>query len=94
MQLSIGNETCIVLFELLLFLRVKRIEKNSARTESLIQKLKSLRLTLLAKEDLSPVKKVNPAKKIPGKMELFVILKNQFYLTPGALTSFYIILQC
>ncbi|XP_034283244.1 clathrin heavy chain linker domain-containing protein 1 isoform X1 [Pantherophis guttatus] len=46
--------------------KVKRIEKNSARTESLIQKLKSLRLTLLAKEDLSPVKKVNPAKKIPG----------------------------
>ncbi|XP_058020912.1 clathrin heavy chain linker domain-containing protein 1 isoform X5 [Ahaetulla prasina] len=46
--------------------KVKRIEKNSARTESLIQKLKSLRLTLLEKEDLSPVKKVNPAKKIPG----------------------------
>ncbi|XP_026532534.1 clathrin heavy chain linker domain-containing protein 1 [Notechis scutatus] len=46
--------------------KVKRIERNSARTESLIQKLKGLRLTLLAKEDLSSVKKVNPAKKIPG----------------------------
>ncbi|ETE74112.1 putative protein C2orf63-like protein, partial [Ophiophagus hannah] len=45
---------------------VNRIERNSARTESLIQKLKGLRLTLLAKEDLSSVKKVNPAKKIPG----------------------------
>ncbi|KAK9412194.1 clathrin heavy chain linker domain-containing protein 1 [Crotalus adamanteus] len=46
--------------------KVKRIEKNSARIESLIQKLKSLRLTLLAKEDSTVVKKVNPAKKIPG----------------------------
>ncbi|XP_070590852.1 clathrin heavy chain linker domain-containing protein 1 isoform X2 [Erythrolamprus reginae] len=46
--------------------KVKRIEKNSARTESLIQKLKSFRLTHFAREDLSPVKKVNPAKKIPG----------------------------
>ncbi|XP_015686911.1 clathrin heavy chain linker domain-containing protein 1 [Protobothrops mucrosquamatus] len=46
--------------------KVKRIEKNSTRIESLIQKLKSLRLTLLAKEDSIPVKKVNPAKKIPG----------------------------
>ncbi|XP_058020908.1 clathrin heavy chain linker domain-containing protein 1 isoform X2 [Ahaetulla prasina] len=49
--------------------KVKRIEKNSARTESLIQKLKSLRLTLLEKEDLSPVKKVNPAKKIPDHLQ-------------------------
>ncbi|XP_032072133.1 clathrin heavy chain linker domain-containing protein 1 [Thamnophis elegans] len=46
--------------------KVKRIEKNSVRTENLIEKIKSLRLTLLLKEDLSPVKKVNPAKKIPG----------------------------
>lgn len=62
---------------------MKRIEKNSARTESLIQKLKSLRLTLLAKEDSTPVKKVNPAKKIPGKMQLFVIKKIIFPLTLG-----------
>ncbi|KAG8123061.1 hypothetical protein E2320_018462 [Naja naja] len=49
--------------------KVKRIERNSARTESLIQKLKVLRLTLLAKEDLSSVKKVNPAKKIPDHLQ-------------------------
>ncbi|XP_063157491.1 clathrin heavy chain linker domain-containing protein 1 [Candoia aspera] len=46
--------------------KVKRIEKNSARTENLIEKIKSLRLTLSVKEDLTTTKKINPAKKIPG----------------------------
>ncbi|XP_015744203.1 clathrin heavy chain linker domain-containing protein 1 [Python bivittatus] len=46
--------------------KMKRIEKNSARTESLIQKLRSLRLTLSVKEDLTKAQKINPAKKIPG----------------------------
>ncbi|XP_061481734.1 clathrin heavy chain linker domain-containing protein 1 isoform X2 [Rhineura floridana] len=45
---------------------IKRIEKNSARTENLIQKIRTLRLTLSAKESPTLSKRVNPAKHIPG----------------------------
>ncbi|KAF7252830.1 Clathrin heavy chain linker domain-containing protein 1 [Varanus komodoensis] len=46
--------------------KIKRIERNSARIENLIQKIRTLRLTIAADGSQNPTKKVNPAQKIPG----------------------------
>ncbi|KAJ7341284.1 hypothetical protein JRQ81_005203 [Phrynocephalus forsythii] len=46
--------------------KVKRIEQNSARIENLIQKIRTLRVTLSAKPSPTPDMKVNPAQRIPG----------------------------
>ncbi|XP_062981599.1 clathrin heavy chain linker domain-containing protein 1 [Elgaria multicarinata webbii] len=66
--------------------KVNKIEKNSARIENLIQKVRDLRLSLSAKGAQAPTKKVNPAQKIPG-----LNLKDSFDI--GALSSHLVHLQ-
>ncbi|XP_020664156.3 clathrin heavy chain linker domain-containing protein 1 isoform X2 [Pogona vitticeps] len=46
--------------------KVKRIEKNSARIENLIKKIRTLRVTLSAQQSSTPSMKINPAQRIPG----------------------------
>ncbi|KAH0622865.1 hypothetical protein JD844_025646 [Phrynosoma platyrhinos] len=46
--------------------KVKRIEANSLRIQNLIQKIRTLRETLAAKEAVTTTKKINPAQIIPG----------------------------
>ncbi|XP_042330650.1 clathrin heavy chain linker domain-containing protein 1 isoform X2 [Sceloporus undulatus] len=46
--------------------KLKRIEKNSSRIENLIQKIRTLREGLAAKEAVTTTKKINPAQTIPG----------------------------